>query len=443
MTRVISLPQQCEAEIPSLRRAAIRGVEPAFRSPRCATAVAAVATSLVGGTGKPSASVRRFHGPAADEFFVLSRPGHGVADPARQAEMVYEAMLDALASEGVGPEAIVTETAFFRRIREHFDVVRSARSRVLGGARLRTYRPATTFIGQPPLWEHAHLELAAVAVVPVPGAPSSAYDVLQPTACPCAACSPGVRARVVHLGDQTSLYAGNIYGSGRGGFEEAYDMFRVAEGLLAGAAMRFGDVIRTWIHVRDIDRDYGALNKARREFFRQRGITRRPASTGVQGTPFPDAHDFSMSLYAVKGPRPVDVTPMSTPSLNEAWSYGADFSRGLRIGGMHKVSLYVSGTASVDEAGRTAHVGDFEAQAQRMLHNVASLLARQGATFDDLVSGVTYLKNRRDARLLRSMFRTYGFGGFPCALVEAPLCRAELLCETEVVAMLPRAAEGA
>jgi enamine deaminase RidA (YjgF/YER057c/UK114 family) len=229
--------------------------------------------------------------------------------------------------------------------------------------------------------------------------------------------------RVVRLGDQTSLYTGNIHGSGRDAFEEAYDMFRVAEGLLAEAGMSFGDVIRTWIHLRDIDRDYDALNRARREFFRHCGLQRRPASTGVQGTPPSEAHDFSLSLCAVRSPRPLDVTAMSTPSLNEAWSYGADFSRGLRVVEPNQVALYVSGTASIDEAGRTIHAGDFAAQADRMLHNIASLLAKQGAGFQDVVSGVTYLKNPADAPALRSIYRARGFDGFPCAVVEAPLCR--------------------
>jgi enamine deaminase RidA (YjgF/YER057c/UK114 family) len=207
--------------------------------------------------------------------------------------------------------------------------------------------------------------------------------------------------------------------------------------------MSFGDVLRTWIHVRDIDRDYDALNNARREFFRHCGVERRPASTGTQGIPFPDAHRFSMSLCAVKSPRPLDVTPMSSPLLNEAWSYGADFSRGLRVVEANKVTLYVSGTASVDEAGRTVHIGDFEAQVDRMLRNVASLLEQRDATFEHLVSGVAYLKNPNDAPVLRSMFRARRFDAFPCALVEAPLCRPEMLCEAEVVAILPLATSGA
>jgi enamine deaminase RidA (YjgF/YER057c/UK114 family) len=72
-----------------------------------------------------------------------------------------------------------------------------------------------------------------------------------------------------------------------------------------------------------------------------------------------------------------------------------------------------------------------------MLHNIAALLAGQGATFTDLVSGVVYLKRPGDAPVLRALCRQRGFDGFPCALVEAPLCRPELLCEAEAVAMLP------
>lgn len=383
-------------------------------------------------------AVRRVRGPTADELFLLCRPGGGGADAARQLENAYGGLLDALAAEGTGPEAVVSETVFFRDVREHLDAARAARARVLG----RAGPPATTCIGQAPVDADALLELAAVAVVPRSRGSSSSHDITRPAACACAFCAPGLRARVARLGEQTCLHTANIHGSGRDAFEEAYDMFRVAEGLLAEAGMSFGDVIRTWIHLRDIDRDYDALNRARREFFRHCGLQRRPASTGVQGTPPAEAHDFSLSLYAVASPRPLDVTAMSTPSLNEAWSYGADFSRGLRVVEPNQVALYVSGTASIDEAGRTIHAGDFAAQADRMLHNIASLLAKQGAGFQDVVSGVTYLKNPADAPALRSICRARGFDGFPCAAVEAPLCRPALLCEAEVVAALPLASAG-
>ena len=52
---------------------------------------------------------------------------------------------------------------------------------------------------------------------------------------------------------------------------------------------------------------------------------------------------------------------MSTPTLNEACVCGSDFSRGLASNGM---AIFISGTASVDENGRTVHAGEFKAQAE-------------------------------------------------------------------------------
>jgi enamine deaminase RidA (YjgF/YER057c/UK114 family) len=247
---------------------------------------------------------------------------------------------------------------------------------------------------------------------------------------------------VVRVGERTSLHTTNLYGAGGDAFEQAASMFREAERLLDRCGMGFRDVVRTWIHLRDIERDYGALNRARREFFRRHRIEPMPASTGIQGVPFPAAHDVSLRLHAVRSNRPLDITPMSTPTLNEAWSYGADFSRGLSVTEANQVALYVSGTASLDAAGKTVHVGDFAAQVDRMLHNVASLLAQRGAGFGHLVSGVVYLRDPGDAPALRALCRQRGFEGFPCALVEARLCRPELLCETEAVALLPPASAG-
>src|SRR5262249_7558853 len=151
------------------------------------------------------------------------RPAGGIADVARQADALYEALLDALASEGAGPGAIVSETVFFHRIREHFEAARRARSRGLGAAGFEVSSPATPFIGQPPLDRGTHLELSAIAVIPRSGSSFSVHEVGRTSACTCEACAPGARARVVRLGDQTSVHAGSIHGSGRDAFEEALD----------------------------------------------------------------------------------------------------------------------------------------------------------------------------------------------------------------------------
>lgn len=393
----------------------------------------------------PSASpvvFRRFSGPEADEFAILCRPEGRSPDTVHQAEVAYLALAKLLAAHQASFRDLTSETLFLRDVRLELPLVLDIRTRVLADLGQSGCAPLPAFVQQAPVGQGASFELSAWAVVPRHRDAWSVRDVRAAPSCACEGCGRS-GGRLVRLGHQISLHTANVYGAGGEGFEQAWNMFCAAERLLDQCGMGFRDVVRTWIHLRDIDRDYDALNKARREFFRQRGIERRPASTGVQGIPFPDAHDFSMSLRAVQSARPLDVAAMSAPSLNEAWSYGVDFSRGLRVAEANKVMLYVSGTASIDEAGRTVHAGNFEAQVDRMLDNIASLLAQQGASFENLVSGVTYLRNPSDTPVLRSMCHQRGFDGFPCALVEAALCRPELLCEAEAVAMLPRATAAA
>ncbi len=345
-------------------------------------------------------------------------------------------MLELLASEGASVAMVTSETLFVSDNRRDLEVILDTRRQVLEEAEHGPCRPVTAVIGQPPLSPGASLELSALAVIPRPPQSQSATEVWSTPDCSCEACSR-VPARLVRAGDQTHAHAGNIYGAGEDAFEQTYAMFCSAEELLREAGMSFHEVVRTWIYLRDMDRDYAEFNRARREFFRSRGIELMPASTAVGGEPSPDAHDVSMRLYAVKSPEPLKREVMSTPTLNEAWMYGSDFSRGLKTEDANKITLHVSGTASIDEAGRTVHVGDLEAQAERMLVNISSLLEAQGASFQDLVSAVAYVKNASDAPLLRAIFHEHGFGGFPCTLVEAPICRPDLLCETEAIAVLP------
>ena len=391
---------------------------------------------------RAATALRRFSGPEADELSILCQPEGTPADVAVQAEAAYGALAALLAQAGASGADVASETIFLRDIQRDLAVILDVRSRVLAAAGQAAGAVAPGVIEQAPLDGDAALAVAAAAVVPRHRAAWAVRDVPAVPACGCAGCAR-TAARLVQLGDQVTLYSTNIYGVGGDGYAEALQMFEAGEALLARCGMTFRDVVRTWIHLRDIDRDYDALNRARRAFFLGRGVDPRPASTGVQGGPAPDGHAFSLRLQAQRSPRPLALAPMSTPTLNEAWSYGADFSRGLRVVEANKIALHVSGTASIDEAGQTVHVGDVAAQVERMLRNIATLLEQQGASFADLVSGIVYLKRPADAPLLRDLCRRHGFEGFPCAVVDAPLCRPELLCEAEALAMLPLDARAA
>ena len=382
-----------------------------------------------------SVVLRRAEGARARELFFLCEPP-GDAGAGDQAEAAYRAILRVLDAEGGSFEDVVCERVFLRDVRADLERVRAARELVMAGSEGASHRPARTEIGQPPL-DGARLQVAIEASLPAAGSPRRIEVLETPTACACAECarSHGLR---IDLGEEVRLHAGALYGAGGDVYEQTLAAFGVAEALLRRAGLEFGDVARTWIPLREMDRDYADLNRARREFFEARGVDPAPASTGIGGGPVPREHDLCLGLYAVRGGSGPARTAMTTPTLNEAPLYGSDFARGMRIVETNKVALHVSGTASIDEAGRTAHVGDFEAQVDRMLVNVAALLEGQGATFGDVVSAVTYLKHPADAQRLREKFHEAGFEGFPNVLVAAPVCRPELLCETEVLAVLPK-----
>ena len=379
--------------------------------------------------------VRRVEGPQARELFFHCRPPAAAAEAHRQADAIYRAILGVLAAEGGGFGSLVCETIFLRNLQASVESVREARRQVIAAPAEKAHRPATLEIEQPPLNERAHLEVSGQAVLPKT-LPARFEPILARPGCGCAECARA-RGLRIHLGDEVRFHAAGLCGPGDNAFEQTLGMFGLAEDLLRQAGMEFRDVVRTWIHLRRIDRDYGDLNRARRAFFGARGIDPVPASTGIGGGLVPAAHDLCLGVYAVKAGRPAARRVMTSPTLNEAAQYGADFVRGISIVETNKSALHVSGTASIDEHGRTAHPGDFEAQADRMRVNVATLLAGQGANFGDVVSAITYLKHPTDAVRLRDKFRGAGFEGFPHALVVAPICRSDLLCETEALAALP------
>jgi len=401
-----------------------------------------------------SSSLRRFHGPRAVEVHLRIRPEAAeVGDVARETESIYRQMREALALQGGGLEHVVRETVFFRNIAVDLDDFLGARARVLDSvAPSGAYAPAPIWIEQPPLdavvpeeadFGEAPLscvpavEILVAAVVPNAYGALSTWSVRGSPACGCGSCVDA-GARCILLGGQKHIFAGNLHGTPGSPFDEALGMFEVAAGLLAREGLDFRSVARTWIYLRDMERDYSEFNRARRAFFQDQGVTLLPASTGINGSPFPPEHNFVLGFYAIQGAPPILRETMTTPTLNEAPDYGSDFSRGLRVGDTNKTSLYISGTASVDECGRTVHEEDFEAQVERMLLNVSTLLERQGASFRDMVSAITYVKRAHDAPAYRRALREKGLVGFPHVIVEAGVCRPDLLCEIEGIALLPR-----
>jgi len=127
--------------------------------------------------------------------------------------------------------------------------------------------------------------------------------------------------------------------------------------------------------------------------------------------------------------------------LDEAHDYGSAFSRGLRLDFNGVVVLDISGTASIDEHGKSIYIGDFSAQLRRTFDNITALLAAEGATWKDVVRTRCYLRDiDRDYadfnRGRNEFFREQQLNPFPASTgIQAKLCRPELLVEIEAQAM--------
>jgi 2-iminobutanoate/2-iminopropanoate deaminase len=129
--------------------------------------------------------------------------------------------------------------------------------------------------------------------------------------------------------------------------------------------------------------------------------------------------------------------------LNEAYAYAkpSSFSRGMRIDLNGLTILLISGTASIDEAGRSVHTGDFRAQLRRTYANIGGLLEAEGATWHDIVRTTCYLRDiERDYEAFNEerteFFRQQGLDPAPASTgIQAILCRPELLVEIEAIAM--------
>lgn len=178
----------------------------------------------------------------------------------------------------------------------------------------------------------------------------------------------------------------------------------------------------------------GALSGGEREELRLLGLV--------------DRHGVPQRRIGSETPKDARVvrTPIEAHDvLNEAYAYAkpSSFSRGLRVHLGTVDLLLISGTASIDEAGNTVHVGDFRAQCWRTYRNLTQLLASEGANWHDIVRTSCYLRDiERDYKAFNEVrtafFAWLGLDPLPASTgIQARLCREDLLVEIEAIAAVP------
>jgi 2-iminobutanoate/2-iminopropanoate deaminase len=129
--------------------------------------------------------------------------------------------------------------------------------------------------------------------------------------------------------------------------------------------------------------------------------------------------------------------------LNEAYNYQrpSSFSRALRLDlGGYRI-LLISGTASVNEEGKTEHIGDFKAQLWRTYRNITTLLAAEKMSWHDVVRTTNYLRDiERDYaefnKIRTTFFQWMNLDPLPASTgIQSRLCWETLLVEIEAYAI--------
>lgn len=311
---------------------------------------------------------------------------------------------DALAHWQIAPETVV-----FRR----WFVADPARVPGPGAAIGQTPLPA----GAPALWAY-HVESGgSPRVGSVPGGvllhrPQRGHLWLH----------GGLAPRAGGVGDQT-----------RALFGELAD--RLAE---RGATLR-DQLVRTWIFVGDIDDNYGAVVAARTALFAEHGLTAEThyvASTGIGGLAVDPRAAVQLDAHAVIGLDPWQVRYLRAPDhLGPTDGYGVTFERGTRVDHGDRAHVWISGTASIDSAGRSRHRGDVRAQLARALDNVGALLQDAGATVADMAQALIYLRRPDDEAVIRGDLARQ-LPGVPRLTLHGAVCRPEWLVEIECLAIV-------
>jgi enamine deaminase RidA (YjgF/YER057c/UK114 family) len=229
--------------------------------------------------------------------------------------------------------------------------------------------------------------------------------------------------------------------------QQVRQMLDRAERILRENNASYNNVVRTWFYLSDILDWYPAFNKVRSEKYGEFGIMPGPqdrslllpASTGISGTTRAGSA-CTMDLIAVTGPngsQPV-VTQLSNEKQLDAFRYGSAFSRGALIRESDVSILQVSGTAAIDEKGKSMFTGDIRGQIKATLEKVEALMAQAGAGLKDITAATIFIKRPEYAGIFREMAQARGLEEFPAVCVVADVCRDELLFEIDAEAAIER-----
>jgi enamine deaminase RidA (YjgF/YER057c/UK114 family) len=220
-----------------------------------------------------------------------------------------------------------------------------------------------------------------------------------------------------------------------------------ADRVLREQGGSYRDVVRTWFYLSDILEWYPEFNKVRNEQYGEFGIMPGPddgalllpASTGICGDTRSEAA-ATMDLIAVFGASAAlpKVVQLTNRGQLDAFRYGAAFSRGALIRSSDAPLFHLSGTAAIDERGKSLFADDISGQIGCTLDKVEALMSQVGAGLRDICAATVYVKRPEYADVFREITVERGLADLPVVCIVADVCREELLFEIDAEALVAK-----
>ncbi|ACB75503.1 Rid family hydrolase [Opitutus terrae] len=249
----------------------------------------------------------------------------------------------------------------------------------------------------------------------------------------------GAGFRLLHLAGVRGTTPDGVLAAGHCAQAEA--MFNNLGAGLAAHDFHYNQVVRTWIYVRRLLEWYSDLNRIRTSKYTSVGLgvsggPAHPASTGIQC--FSDDEECIVDALALDTDgRSMVATPIrKSPRQDSSFNYGSAFSRGMTLAIEGRKIVHISGTASINSAGASTHVGDAECQSLETLMSIAAILEEQGGSLKNITSATLFCKDRAAWEAWERVTRLLQIPALPKVCVIADVCRHDLLVEMEAVAVI-------
>lgn len=366
--------------------------------------------------------------PSGDVFLVASAPEG--ADAAATAEDAYAQIAGILREQNLTP----VQERIFGCIGAEGTIL-SARRDALTSMGIATHGPLNYLQGHPTRGEGlAGVILRAVA--------NETITTIFDNGIPRGRSWRRNGATFMLLQDLQGQYAGNGDSSPASQAQHAIEQ---ADRILRAQGASYRNTARTWFYLSNILDWYGEFNRARNAKYAGFDLMPTdgerppvlPASTGILADT-PGGTACSMDLLAVvpDSSGVPTVHYLSNPGQKDAFKYGSAFSRCAVIRDTDHALLEISGTASIDEAGRSIHLGDIRGQVRCTLDKIAALIVQAGATLQDIVAATVFIKNGEDAPTVRTILAERGLERLPAVYVTADVCRDDLLFEIDAEAIV-------